>query len=67
MAVLVREQTSSTARRQYAGASFCRIAWKNNVFPRAKLARYVRCAALVLPVSSKPANTIRSENVDLVS
>lgn len=38
---------TSTARRQYV-SGFCRwTAWKNNAFPRAKLARHVRCAALV--------------------
>jgi hypothetical protein len=31
--------TASTARRKYVSTSLCRIVWKNNAFPRAKLAR----------------------------
>ena len=38
----------SAARRGYVSSSFCQIARKNNAFPRAKLARYVRYAVLVM-------------------
>ena len=34
---------ASTARRKYVSSSCHRIAWKNNAFPRAKLARHWRC------------------------
>jgi len=37
---------SSTARRKSVLSSFRRIACKNNAFPRAKLARYLRYAVL---------------------
>jgi hypothetical protein len=45
------DRCSSTTRRKYVSSSFHWIVWKNNAFPRAKLARYLRCAALawVLP------------------
>jgi hypothetical protein len=36
----------STARRQCICSSFRRIAWGNNVSPRAKLARSLRCVPL---------------------
>ena len=37
---------ASTARRKYVSSSFHRSMWKNNAFPRAKLARYLRYAVL---------------------
>ncbi len=37
---------SSTARQQYASRLQRRMIRQNNGFPRAKLARHVRCAAL---------------------
>jgi hypothetical protein len=49
-------RSTSTARRQYVGGSFHCIAWHNNVFPRAKLARYVRYAVL----GKRPANGVQS-------
>jgi len=42
LAVRSTGRSTSTARRQYVSGSFRRSAWKNNAFPRAKLARYVR-------------------------
>ena len=42
---------ASTARRQYVSSSLHRIAWKNNAFPRAKLARHLRYAVLDVGVN----------------
>jgi hypothetical protein len=38
--MVIAAHSDSTVRRQYVCGSFRRIAWKNNVFLRAKLARY---------------------------
>jgi hypothetical protein len=36
---MVYNRSTSTARQKYVGSSFRHITWKNNVSPRAKLAR----------------------------
>ena len=42
----VNVASANTARRKYV-SSFCHwIAWKNNAFPRAKLARHLQYAVL---------------------
>jgi hypothetical protein len=46
-------EATSTARRQYVSRLQNRMLRQNNGFPRAKLARYVRCAALAVR-STKP-------------
>ena len=38
----------STARRKFVSCLQHRVVYHNNYFPRAKLARYVRCAALAV-------------------
>src|SRR5262249_5106600 len=43
-----RHGRTRTARREYGSSAFCRVACKNNAFSRAKLARHVRCAVLVV-------------------
>jgi hypothetical protein len=49
---------------KYVCGSLRHIAWNNNVFPRAKLARQVRCAApLVSHVSPTAGNSDRKVSV----
>src|SRR5215472_16563733 len=41
-----RGWVASTVRRKFVSSSFRQMACKNKAFPRAKLARHLRCAAL---------------------
>jgi hypothetical protein len=50
---------SSTARRKFVSSSFRRSTWKNNAFPRAKLARHLRYAVLGSQLASFGSLTVR--------